>query len=416
MITCTACGTQNEEGGQFCRHCGAPLAGGGGHPAWLLVGGIVLLLLGVGAALIAVLSGASLFGEAPALVAGENGTATATGDASLLSQFTEGSATPLLTPTSTPERAQEVIVNPTPTAVPATSTVTATSIPTATPTATTTTTLTPSPTGTATPTATAESSEATTAVTVTVPATISRTNTGVIVEVEQEVSIEYVDGSWRAGPPPTWPLVGPEGDPQVASKVTFPNPEAPIVSLVAGVGESSVLAVGNELQFTAETSGELWLGPNDDDVSDNEGQLVVQVSLPGAEDATASSTEPRFFNIFFCPEPCHVDGGNAATTLASSRTVIYVHWEYENVPPGAHYERIWQSNGETFAAYDCSWDGPSSGMDSVTLSEPAGLRAGVWEVIFRIEDEEVARSEITLTGNETNWDPVGTFDTCYGKR
>jgi hypothetical protein len=162
---------------------------------------------------------------------------------------------------------QQIIVS-TNTAVPPTATHTATPPPTATtaPTATTLPTATPLP-------ATFEFS---------VAAIQAQTQTGLQINPGQTILIEYISGSWRAGPLPTWPLVGPDGDPQVASKVTLPVPDVPIVSLIAGIGSAQPQFVGQRLQFQSETSGQLWLGANDDNFADNQGELTVRITLDPA--------------------------------------------------------------------------------------------------------------------------------------
>jgi serine/threonine-protein kinase len=162
---------------------------------------------------------------------------------------------------------QQIIVS-TNTAVPPTATHTATPPPTATtaPTATTLPTATPLP-------ATFEFS---------IAAIQAQTQTGLQINPGQTILIEYISGSWRAGPLPTWPLVGPAGDPQVASKVTLPVPDVPIVSLIAGIGSAQPQFVGQRLQFQSETSGQLWLGANDDNFADNQGELTVRITLDPA--------------------------------------------------------------------------------------------------------------------------------------
>jgi serine/threonine protein kinase len=119
----------------------------------------------------------------------------------------------------------------------------------------------------------------TTVIELEIAATQPRTATGLFVQSGQQVNVEYVGGAWRAGPLPTWPLVGPDGDPQVASKSSFPVPTAPVMTLIVGVGNGRPLAVGQRLQFTSLASGNLWLGPNDDNVTDNAGSLTVSILL-----------------------------------------------------------------------------------------------------------------------------------------
>jgi serine/threonine-protein kinase len=132
---------------------------------------------------------------------------------------------------------------------------------------------------------------------------------------------------------------------------------------------------------------------------------------------TASATPgPRFYDAFFCLEPCLPDGANATTDFIGGMARIYMRWTYENLAPGAHYERIWTNGGQVWAHYDCTWPGPRSGIDENTLSEPSGLRSGTWEVTIKVDGEVVMREQITFSGDYTYWYPAGYFDSCYGKR
>jgi len=63
-----------------------------------------------------------------------------------------------------------------------------------------------------------------------VPAEQLRTETNLYIQAGQQVTIEYLSGSWAAGPSPTWPLVGPFGDSQVSAKVTFPVRDVRLMS------------------------------------------------------------------------------------------------------------------------------------------------------------------------------------------
>jgi serine/threonine-protein kinase len=117
--------------------------------------------------------------------------------------------------------------------------------------------------------------------TVTVQSTVKRTNTDILLRSGERVLIEYIGGSWRAGASPTWPLVGVRGDPQVSRgqnrQFTLPN-EYPM-TLIGGVGTSQAFAIANErFELIAAGDGMLWLGPNDDDFSDNYGVVIIRVS------------------------------------------------------------------------------------------------------------------------------------------
>lgn len=114
---------------------------------------------------------------------------------------------------------------------------------------------------------------------VTVESTEARNETGVQVSPGQRVVIEYVSGSWRASTSPEWPYVGPSGDAQVVSKETFPVPDAMIMSLVGGIADGPAFLVGSRIEFESSRDGILWLGANDDNFADNEGRLIVQVTI-----------------------------------------------------------------------------------------------------------------------------------------
>lgn len=113
------------------------------------------------------------------------------------------------------------------------------------------------------------------------------------VSAGQLVSIQRVDGGWTAGPPPAWPLVGAEGDRQVTEKASFPVPSAPLMALVGGVDDGQPFLVEAGEPRPAPAEGMLWLGPNDDDTSDNSGALTLEVVVeeaPNAETAFAGAT------------------------------------------------------------------------------------------------------------------------------
>ncbi len=141
-------------------------------------------------------------------------------------------------------------------------------------------------------------------------------------------------------------------------------------------------------------------------------------STPTETPTPTPTPRASFGDAHFCwGERCKPDYSNELTTFPGGITRIFTEWAYENVPIGARYERIWISNGETYVHYDCRWPGPTSGIDNnVVLLNTSGLRSGVWELVIRIDDEEVLRESITLTGNFTVWTPVGIFTTCYGTR
>ena len=135
------------------------------------------------------------------------------------------------------------------------------------------------------------------------------------------------------------------------------------------------------------------------------------------ETSTATATPgPVVSNLFFCLEPCLPNGSNAVTVAPAGITQIYVRWNYENFPIGTNYVRRWTNNGEEWVRYQCLWPGPSANVDEVPLTEPEGLRSGVWEVSILLDDVVIAQEQLTVTGNWTFWSPAGVFNSCYGRR
>lgn len=116
-------------------------------------------------------------------------------------------------------------------------------------------------------------------VVVSVDSTLPRTSTGIHIDKGTTVRVSFEDGSWRAGPYPTWPMVGPSGDMQIPSDETFPVTTAPVMSLIAGVGDNDPFLVGEGIVFTNDTAGILWFGANDDIFEDNDGAITIRVSI-----------------------------------------------------------------------------------------------------------------------------------------
>lgn len=136
-----------------------------------------------------------------------------------------------------------------------------------------------------------------------IDATAPRTFTGIQVAAGQTVTVEFLSGEWRAGPAPTWPMVGPNGDAQVPSKPAFPSPLSPVMTLIAGVGAGRAVPVGTGATFTSDVAGELWLGPNDDDPTDNAGEMRVRVRLGEVEPVTIIPLEGSgLMQLTFGPE------------------------------------------------------------------------------------------------------------------
>lgn len=73
-------------------------------------------------------------------------------------------------------------------------------------------------------------------------------------------------------------------------------------------------------------------------------------------------------------------------------------------------------NGQEWARYECTWDGPESGVDNISLSEPNGLHSGIWQVAVYVNDVPALLEQIEVEGDWAYWSPPGVFNTCYGYR
>ena len=128
---------------------------------------------------------------------------------------------------------------------------------------------------------------------------------------------------------------------------------------------------------------------------------------------TSRPERPRMYNFRACASPCN--GNNSSKSFDGGTTKIYVEWDYENIPYGADYQRVWRMDGQEWIRYSCTWTGPSSGHDVVKLTEPYGLHSGIWEMSIYVNGELLIQDSIHLTGNHTYWDPAGVVSgRCYG--
>ncbi|NOG39934.1 MAG: hypothetical protein HND43_11185 [Armatimonadetes bacterium] len=139
----------------------------------------------------------------------------------------------------------------------------------------------------------------------------------------QWVTIEYVEGTWRAGALPTWPLVGPQGDPQVSGKASFPVPSAWIMSLVGGIGSYQPFFVGTSITFQSSVSGTLWLGANDDGFSDNHGSLTVRITVSATATPPPSATATtRALLAVSATRPASADEARQYPSIWSGLTLV----------------------------------------------------------------------------------------------
>ena len=114
-----------------------------------------------------------------------------------------------------------------------------------------------------------------------------RTFTGVEVDAGQVVGIRYLSGEWVAGPANQgWRKVGPGGQEMSEKNFNFKLPEEDIMKLIGGISEtefsndsSEIFSIGDGIVFRSNTTGYIWLGPNDDYYGDNDGGMSVSVVI-----------------------------------------------------------------------------------------------------------------------------------------
>ncbi len=124
---------------------------------------------------------------------------------------------------------------------------------------------------------------------------------------------------------------------------------------------------------------------------------------------------PKMFGFLSCLAECRADGSNGADLFPEKSAKIFVRWNYENIPAGSAYTRVWTNRGEEWARYECAWPGPETGADAITLTEPYGLRSGVWTMTITVGGKLIMKETLEIQGDWDYWDPAGTFNTCYGK-
>jgi hypothetical protein len=141
----------------------------------------------------------------------------------------------------------------------------------------------------------------------------------------------------------------------------------------------------------------------------------TQIAIPptSVDNSNAQLSVPTISNFQVCAEQCN--GQNSSTTFESGVKVIYLQFDYQNISPGSQYSRSWANNGQEWIKYSCAWDGPSNGTETLKLTEPGGLRYGIWEVTIRVDSVVLLSENITLSGNWSYWAPVlNTINKCRG--
>jgi hypothetical protein len=120
------------------------------------------------------------------------------------------------------------------------------------------------------------------------------------------------------------------------------------------------------------------------------------------------------FSFQSCPTRC--TGQNSQSDFPEGTKIIYLQWQYQNIPLNAHYVRTTKLGDRTWANYDCFWPNSPSGIEEETLTEPNGLASGDWILTIYVNDELLLNQTIHVEGNWTYFDPAGSFQTCTGKR
>ncbi len=138
--------------------------------------------------------------------------------------------------------------------------------------------------------------------------------------------------------------------------------------------------------------------------------IIISTSMP------AIAPTPFADGFMACLSRCEDDGSNTVGSFSGGTKKLHLRWAYGNIPIGAHYVRYWTMNGREWVRYDCTWPGPASGVDKITLTEPDGLHSGTWEVTIMVDDRVILREQVIVEGNWSYWSPAGVFYTCYGKK
>ena len=114
---------------------------------------------------------------------------------------------------------------------------------------------------------------------------------------------------------------------------------------------------------------------------------------------TITPQVPMMYDFSACLEPC--TGSNTINVFPEATERIYVEWEFENIPIGADYARVWSMDGQEWVRYQCTWPGPSNGTDMVSLREPDGLHSGIWKVTITVNGMVLLEEHIQVEGNWT---------------
>jgi hypothetical protein len=124
-----------------------------------------------------------------------------------------------------------------------------------------------------------------------------------------------------------------------------------------------------------------------------------------------SVPKPQTSNFIACSQKCNIF--NHTRIFPEGTTIVFLEWDYENIPLGADYSRTWTMNGIQWVRYQCDWNGNISGHEDIDLREPGGLHSGIWRVQISVDNRIIMDESFEVLGNETFWDPVGEINSCH---
>jgi len=101
-------------------------------------------------------------------------------------------------------------------------------------------------------------------------------NTGVLIQPGDTLTIQYLSGLWSPWPNNSYDGVGSGGDPNCDCNVMLGVSHA---ALIGKIGDGNPFYVGNEFTQQMGQSGYLFLGINDNRVSDNSGSIIVSIHV-----------------------------------------------------------------------------------------------------------------------------------------
>ncbi|MGB9674329.1 MAG: hypothetical protein ACPL3P_09345 [Anaerolineales bacterium] len=107
-----------------------------------------------------------------------------------------------------------------------------------------------------------------------VPATTQWYPSGLVVKEGDTLVIQYVSGVWSPWPGGNYDALGSGGDPRCTCNVILGVSHA---ALIAKIGNNQPFFVGNEFRHRVGERGMVYLGINDNHLSDNSGSLIVKL-------------------------------------------------------------------------------------------------------------------------------------------